>query len=170
MIKDILSSDPFLTMAKTIIWWAVVALIVVLISYFAGFLSHPLVRARKRVSKFRVHSLSLSSYLKNAKPMPRNKKKAINNIRKLMLRKKSIGSALNVYIYDDKANNLSSGYSKNCIALIEDRLRHALSSIMEDDFETASIDLDESANIALSLYKRLQEVIAKEGNDRMWDI
>lgn len=170
MLKDILSSDPFLTMVKTIIWWAIIALIVVVVSYASGVLSHPLIRAKKRVSKFRLHSLCISSTLKSIKTPSKNKKKLIKSLRKLMLKKKTIASSINVYIYDDTANNMGSGFSKSCLKLIDGKLRDALTYIMEDDYISASKSLEESATIAMDLYKRLDEIVKKENNERMWRI
>ena len=164
-MSDIFTSDSFTKMAQTVLMWGIATVVVLIISYFLGLLSHPLVRAKKRISKFRVLCISLGNKLEdnNGKNTP----ELIKALRKIMKKKKSVATSLNVYIYDDIKSNLNVKYSTSCLDAIDTKCKNTLTSILEDDYKTAYSNMEIAANIALNLYKKLDEVIKKESNDKM---
>ncbi len=166
MQESIFSSDSFIRMVQLCLGWGIAALVVVLISYFAGVLSHPLVRAKKRVIKLKTLCVGLRGRIQNNEQVENNKE-LIKTLRKIMKKKKSVSISFNVYIYDDINSNWNVKYSTTLLNAIENKCKHALSAIIEGDIKTVAEDMDTAASIADNLHKKIDEVIKKESNDKL---
>lgn len=169
MDGSILTSQSFIHMIQICFWWSVITALVVGVSYFTGNLSHPLTRAMKRISKLRTDCLGIVSNVQNSK-LSIPPKEIIKALKKIIKRKKSVVTSINVYIYDDDRNNLNQGAVNSALNAIEKNCKEALSSAMEGDSATIIEKMNECSAIAMELYKRFEGIIKKESHDKLLNL
>lgn len=170
MDTSILTSQSFLHMMQVLFWGCLITGAVLIFSYFTGNLSHPLVRAMKRLSKLRLNCLSLSSRIDASGKVLQDDKSITKTLRLIMRRKKSVVTSINVYIYDDNKKNLNQSMVTKSLDTIDAKCKDALSSIMEGDASRIVDDMNECAEISLDLYRKFQEIIKKESHDKLFDL
>lgn len=168
-MSSIMQSTSFVHMIQVLFWGSFITATILLITYFTGNLSHPLTRAMKRTSKLRVNCLFLSSKIEDNE-QGLQAKDVIKSLRKILKRRKSVLTSINVYIYDDNKKNLNQTAVMSALGRIEANCKESLSAVIENNMSYVKEKMDENAEIALDLYKDFKNVIMKETEDKLFDM
>ena len=166
MLENIISSDGFTRMIHVCSIWILLTIVVLLFSCFSGVLTHPLMRAKKKLLLIKSLCLQLESQIKSFSSAS-DKLELIKALRKIIKRKKSISTSLNVYIYDDISKKTNVGSFFQYLDEIEAKCKNALLSVFQNDWTDVAEEIHMASDDASALSQKLDDVIKKDAGDKL---